>query len=98
MSEPVKIMLDGMTKKPIAIPFPFSIGGWIINDSDDWHSFKRINADLEFHADKRLELLRQCKRMLRHLALTYPRQVFEKDIGILLLITEIQQELGDGRK
>jgi hypothetical protein len=64
MSEPVKIMLDGMTEKPIAIPFPFSIGGWIISDPDDWHSFKRINADLEFHADNRLVLLKRIEKKM----------------------------------
>ena len=62
MSEPVKIMLDGMTEKPIAIPFPFSIGGWIISDPDDWHSFKRINAEFQALADKRLLSLNAWKR------------------------------------
>jgi len=51
--------------------------------------YEKAQAD----ANRRGELLMRCKEMLRHLALTYPGQVFEKDIGILLLITEIQQGL-----
>jgi len=57
---------------------------------------KRVESqlyDATRKVDSRGELLRECKEMLRHLALSYPKQVFEKDIGILLLITEIQQEL-----
>ena len=40
--KPVRIMLDGMSEEPIAIPFPFKIGEYTINNPDDWCDFKRI--------------------------------------------------------
>jgi len=57
-----------------------------------WKLEKQLD-EVGKRSNKRGELLKQCKEMLRRLALGYPKQVFEKDIGILLLITEIQQEL-----
>ena len=44
--EPVRIMLDGMDETPIAIPFPFRVGEYIIRDPDEWNWFRRHYADL----------------------------------------------------
>jgi hypothetical protein len=41
MSKPVRIMTDGMSEEPIAIPFPFEIGDRTIANPDDWHTFLR---------------------------------------------------------
>lgn len=57
-NKPVTIMLDGMSDEPIAIPFPFEIGEFVIRNPDDWHGFKRVNADLQVTNDRRLDLLR----------------------------------------
>lgn len=40
--ETVRIMLDGMSEEPIAIPFPFKIGKYTISNPDDWCDFKRM--------------------------------------------------------
>ena len=42
----VKIMMDGMSEEPIAIPFPFEIGEYTINNPDDWLAFIRHYEEL----------------------------------------------------
>ncbi len=44
--EPTRIMLDGMNDTPIAIPFPFKIGEYIIRDPDEWNWFRQHYIDL----------------------------------------------------
>ena len=89
---PVKIMLDGMTDKPIAIPFPFSIGEYTIGNPDDWHRFKRINAELDATATRRMELLKRVIEQEGMIVFAAPGCECE-DCD---LVREIEKELADG--
>ncbi len=57
--EPTRIMLDGMDETPIAIPFPFKIGEYIIRDPDEWNWFRRHYTELEVLVTDRLSLLQR---------------------------------------
>ena len=44
--KPVVIMLDGMDETPIALPFPFEIGEYVIHGPNEWHWFRRYYEKL----------------------------------------------------
>ncbi len=96
--EPVRIMLDGMDETPIAIPFPFKIGKYIIRDPDEWNWFRRHYAELEALTADRKKLLRRCKPWLENYL-----EYLDTDIPLLgepnntvaNLIDELSKELGN---
>ena len=89
--DPVKIMLDGMTEKPIAIPFPFSVGEYTISNPDDWHRFKRINAALESTATRLRGLLREANYFLEYV----PIGIEGEEKRYHKLMSELEKELKD---
>ena len=73
--KPTRIMLDGMDETPIAIPFPFKIGKYIIRDPDEWNQFRQHYAELEALTADRLILLKRVDKEIEtmyRLRIIYP--------------------------